>query len=102
MALFSAFAALCSALEQRRGRLEKRALVAAYLSALPDEDLPHAVAFLSARPFPISDPRTLSVRGLPPAPAHTEGPSLTLADVASCFARALRSRRSPAGEACSR
>src|SRR5947207_3518712 len=86
MALFSDFAALCSELERRRGRLEKRALVAEYLSALPDEDLPYAVGFLSARPFSISDPRTLSVRGLPAAPAQAGGPPLTLADVARCFA----------------
>src|SRR5207237_2863369 len=83
---FRDFAELCRALEGTRGRLEKRALVAAYLSALSDDDLPHAVAFLNARAFPVSDPRTLSVRGLPSAPPHAEGDPLTVADVAAAFA----------------
>jgi DNA ligase-1 len=85
MAWFKDFAALCLALEQRRGRLDKRALAADYLAALPEDDLPHAVAFLTGRAFPVSDPRTLSVRGLPPAPPHAEGEPLTLADVADAF-----------------
>jgi DNA ligase-1 len=85
MGSFGDFAALCRALEDTRGRLEKRALVAEYLKALPDEDLPSAVAFLGGRPFPVSDPRTLSVRGLPPAPADPGGAPLTVADVAAAF-----------------
>jgi DNA ligase-1 len=85
MASFKDFAALCRALEQRRGRLEKRALVADYLTTLPDDDLPRAVTFLMGRPFPVSDPRTLSVRGLPSAASQAEGAPLTLADVANAF-----------------
>ena len=85
MALFKDFAALCLALEQRRGRLEKRALVADYLTALPADDLAHAVAFLTGRPFPVSDSRTLSVRGLPAAQPKEASP-LTLADVAKAVA----------------
>ena len=86
MGVFRDFAELCRALEGTRGRLEKRALVAAYLSALSDDDLPHAVAFLSARAFPVSDPRTLSVRGLPAVAADAEGEPLTIGDVAAAFA----------------
>ena len=85
MAEFREFAELCRALESTRGRLDKRGLVARYLAALPDADLPHAVAFLTGRPFAVSDPRTLSVRGLPAAPPHDGGPPLTLADVAAAF-----------------
>jgi DNA ligase-1 len=86
MAPFADFASLCRALEERRGRLDKRALVAAYLKALPDDDLPHAIAFLIGRPFPVSDPRTLSVRGLPSTSSETAGPPLTIEDVAAAFA----------------
>ena len=86
MADFRRFAELCRALEGTRGRLEKRALVAAYLRELPDDALSHAVAFLTGRPFPVSDPRTLSVRGLPPAAAAAESAPLTIADVAGAFA----------------
>src|SRR5262245_846710 len=86
MALFRDFAALCSTLEGQRARLDKRALVAEYLTGLPEGDLPHAVTFLIGRAFPVSDPRTLSVRGLPKAPPHEEGPPLTLAEVAATFA----------------
>jgi DNA ligase-1 len=86
MGLFRDFATLCGALEGTRGRLEKRALVAEYLKALPDEDLASAVAFLSGRPFPVSDPRTLSVRGLPAAPSDAGGAPLTIGDVAAAFA----------------
>ena len=80
------FAALCRALEQRRGRLEKRGLVADYLRTLPDGDVPHAVAFLTGRPFPVSDPRTLSVRGLASSAPAADVASLMIADVAEAFA----------------
>ena len=86
MAELREFAELCRALEATRGRLDKRGLVARYLAALPDADLPHAVAFLTGHPFPTSDPRTLSVRGLPDAPPHAGGTPLTIADVADAFA----------------
>ena len=85
MAAFRDFAELCRALEGTRGRLEKRALVATYLAGLPDDDLPHAVAFLTGRPFPVSDSRTLSVRGLPRTTADAEGTPLEVGDVASAF-----------------
>ena len=91
MGLFGDFATLCRALEGTRGRLEKRALVAEYLKALPDEDLASAVAFLSGRPFPVSDPRTLSVRGLPAAPADAVGAPLTIGDVSVAFAEIAES-----------
>jgi len=86
MALFRDFAALCSTLEGRRGRLDKRTLVAEYLAGVPEDDLSHAVAFLIGRPFPVSDPRTLSVRGLPAAATRADATPLTLADVAGTFA----------------
>ena len=58
------FAALCRALEETRGRLEKRRLVAEYLAAPTEDHLPHTVAFLTGRAFAVCDPRTLCVRGL--------------------------------------
>lgn len=86
MALFADFAALCRRLAGTPGRLEKRRLVAEYLRTPTAEELPHAVAFLTGRPFPVSDPRVLGVRWLPPAEAAAEVPSLGILDVATAFA----------------
>lgn len=58
---FSAFAALCYALEKTPGRLAKVAAAAEYLQKLDSEEVRPGVAFLSGRPFPVSDPRTLDV-----------------------------------------
>jgi DNA ligase-1 len=85
MALFSELAELCRRLAATPGRLEKRRLVAEYIHGLPAADVASAVAFLTARPFPASDPRVLNARGLPPAPSSAAGPPLTLADVAAAF-----------------
>jgi DNA ligase-1 len=88
MATFREFAELCHALEDTRARLQKRALVAEYLKGVPDADLTSAVAFLTGRPFPVSDPRTLSLRWLPRADApggETDAASLTIGDVADAF-----------------
>ncbi len=84
--IFADFAALCARLAATPGRLDKRRLVADYLRALPPSDVPHAVAFLTGRAFPVSDPRTLNVRGLPRVPGDGAGPPLTIADVAAGFA----------------
>ena len=86
MRLFADFVALCRRLESTRGRLDKRRLVAEYLRALPGDDIANAVAFLTARPFPVSDPRVLGVRSLSVAPASpSSGTPLTLGDIASAF-----------------
>ncbi len=74
------------------GRLDKLALLADYLRALPPETVATAVAFLTGRAFPQSDPRVLGVRWLPAAseasasgdPPAAAAP-LTLADVAAAF-----------------
>lgn len=86
MASFADLAGLCRALAATPGRLEKRRLAAEYLARLPAEDVSHAVAFLTGRPFPQSDPRALHVSGLPDAPVAADGTSLTLGDVATAFA----------------
>jgi DNA ligase-1 len=102
MTRFADFAALGRRLEQARGRLEKRDEVARFLRALAPEEIATAVAFLTGRPFPASDPRVLGVRGLPreawsatASPGRDEdggpsgaipGPPVTLADVAQAFA----------------
>ncbi len=86
MALLADFAALCQRLARTPGRLDKRRLVADYLRALPTAEVGTAVAFLTGRPFPASDPRALKVRGLPAPRSASGGPPLTLAEVAAAFA----------------
>jgi len=83
---------LCRRLRASPGRLDKLALLRDYLRALPPETVATAVAFLTGRAFPQSDPRVLGVRWLPAAaeaPATGEPPPaaapLTLADVAAAF-----------------
>jgi len=85
---FSEIVSLCRRLEANRGRLEKRRLVAEFLRGVACDEVEHAVAFLTGRPFPASDPRVLSVRGLPaaPAPAPAAGEPLAIRDVAEAFA----------------
>jgi DNA ligase 1 len=46
-----------------RKRLEKVAILGAYLGALDDDDLPIATRFLGGRPFPAHDARTLNIGG---------------------------------------
>ena len=85
MTRFAEFAALGRRLEATPGRLEKRRLVADFLKALDAAEVGPAVAFLTARAFPASDPRVLGVRGLPRVPAVSDA-SLTLSDVGAAFA----------------
>jgi DNA ligase-1 len=56
-------AQVLEALGATRSRLEKRRLLVDYLGALADEAIPLAVTYLSGRPFPRGDGRTLSVGG---------------------------------------
>jgi DNA ligase-1 len=91
---FADFASLCYELEKTSSRLAKIATAAAYLKRLEPDEIRSAVAFLSGRPFPISDPRTLDIG--PGALAHAGEtppnetaalPPLKIHDVADCFAR---------------
>src|SRR5499425_2485854 len=78
---------LCQRLRESPGRLDKLALLADYLRALPVDSVPTAVAFLTGRAFPSSDSRVLGVRWLPSVDeAAAAAPPLTLADVAAAFA----------------
>jgi DNA ligase 1 len=78
---------LCQRLRVSPGRLQKLALLADYLRALPSDAVATAVAFLTGRAFPQSDPRVLGVRWLPPvSETAAAGAPLTLADVAAAFA----------------
>lgn len=86
MSLLADFAALCRRLAATPGRLDKRRLVADYLRGLDLAEVPSAVSFLTGRPFPVSDPRTLNVRGLPRTDDEPAGEPLTIADVAAAFA----------------
>jgi DNA ligase 1 len=92
--LFSEFASLCYQLEKTPSRLAKVAAAAAYLKRLEPDEIRYGVAFLSGRPFPISDPRTLDIgpgaffqAGEIPERERGVSPSLTLRDVADNFAK---------------
>jgi DNA ligase-1 len=91
---FSEFASLCYELEKTPSRLAKIASAAAYLKRLEPDEIRSGVAFLSGRPFPVSDPRTLDIG--PSAlfeaskiPDAENSPSipLTLKDVADSFSK---------------
>ena len=58
---FSDFAALCYELESTPSRLTKVGAAAEYLKRLERDEIRPGVAFLSGRPFPVSDPRTLDI-----------------------------------------
>ena len=84
MTPLSALVELCRNLERSPGRLDKLRLVADFLSGLGTDEAAGAVAYLTGRSFPGSDPRALGVRGLPSAePAATS--SLTLGEVGEAF-----------------
>ncbi|MGH7772666.1 MAG: ATP-dependent DNA ligase [Candidatus Binatia bacterium] len=84
--------ALCRELEATRSRLKKTALTAEFLRQLSVDEIPPAVAFLTARPLPASDPRALEVSWatlseLPESVADAPADStLTILDVAQSFA----------------
>src|SRR5262245_353133 len=91
---FSDFASLCYELEQTPGRLAKIAAAADYLKRLEPDEIRSAVAFLSGRPFPVSDPRTLDIgpgslnHAAQTPPNETSAlPPLKILDVAASFAR---------------
>jgi len=58
---FAEFSSLCYELEKTPSRLAKIATAAEYLRRLEPDEIRTGVAFLSGRPFPVSDPRTLDV-----------------------------------------
>src|SRR5690242_15349864 len=90
---FSEFTALCYELEKTSSRLAKVAAAAEYLKRLEPNEIRDGVAFLSGRPFPVSDPRTLDIgigafsnlMKVPPI-ENSVSPPLTLKDVAHSFA----------------
>lgn len=91
---FSEFASFCYELEKTPGRLAKVAAAAEYLKRLGPDEVRSGVAFLSGRPFPVSDPRTLEVGPGALSEAYkiseTENSSserLTLKEVADGFGR---------------
>src|ERR1043166_1628552 len=58
---FSEFSSLCYELEKMPSRLAKIAAASAYLKRLNSDEIRFGVSFLSGRPFPVSDPRTLDI-----------------------------------------
>jgi DNA ligase-1 len=90
---FSEFASLCYELEKTPSRLAKIALAAEYLKRLEPDEIRFGVSFLSGRPFPVSDPRTLDIgpsalfeaSKLPDA--NNPSTLITLKDVADSFGK---------------
>jgi DNA ligase 1 len=60
---FEPFAELCDRLAATAGKLEKRALMAAYLRLLPTAEAGLAALYLAGAPFPETDGRDLNVGG---------------------------------------
>ena len=91
---FSDFASLCYGLEKTPSRLAKIAAAADYLRRLEPDEIRLGVAFLSGRPFQVSDPRTLDIgaggfshaAAVPQADSSILSP-LTIKDVALSFAQ---------------
>jgi DNA ligase-1 len=91
---FSDFAALCYDLEKTPGRLAKVAAAADYLRRLEPDEIRCGVAFLSGRPFAVSDPRTLEIGPGAlseaykiPVAVNSSSTPLTFKEVADRFAR---------------
>jgi DNA ligase 1 len=91
---FLDFALLCYDLEKTPSRLAKIAAAADYLRCLEPAEIRSGVAFLSGRPFPVSDPRTLDVGPSTFAQVAqlaqretASAPRLTIQDVATGFAQ---------------
>ena len=88
----AAFTTLCRELAGSRSRLFKTERTAEFLRSLSGDEIPAAVAFLTARPFPASDPRVVDVSWatlgevMESAEPPTADPGLTLLDVAGAFA----------------
>ncbi len=60
---FAQFVDLCQRLAATGSKLEKRALMAAYLRSLPPEEAGLAALYLSGTPFPETDRRELNIGG---------------------------------------
>ncbi len=89
---FAEFSVLCRDLASTRSRLKKTALTAEFLRRLIPDEIPTAVAFLTGRPFPASDPRIVEISWATLSDVFTHaGPAaqssdLELLDVARGFA----------------
>ncbi len=91
---FIDFCALCRNLEATRSRIAKIALTVEFFHRLEKEEIPWGIAFLTGRPFPVSDsrvleigPETLYAFADAEATPFTGNGGLTLLDVARGFAR---------------
>src|SRR5438445_516584 len=90
MVEFARLADLCRRLRTSPGRLDKLAMLADYLRALPPDAVGPAVAFLTGRPFPQSEPRVLGVRCLPSLTVgHAADTPLSRGDVPGHFGDVL-------------
>jgi DNA ligase-1 len=94
--LFAEFCALCRNLEATRSRLIKIAATADFLRGLSPEEIAAAVAFLTGRPFPVSDSRVLEVSWATLSDvfqrieSSPENSSLTIEHVDQCLAAIAR------------
>src|SRR5262245_6113212 len=82
---FSRFVELCQRLRATPGRLDKLALLADYLRSLPADAIKTAVAFLTARAFPSSDPGVPGILAFAAVRWRHSGRPRTRADVAVAF-----------------
>ncbi len=88
---FDAFCDLCRDLASTRSRLTKVSLTSAFLRQLTPIEITTAIPFLTGRPLPLADPRTLDVSWAAISEAlETVGPppsvpTLTIRDVAAAF-----------------
>jgi DNA ligase 1 len=85
--LFAQFAELCDALAATPARLEKRALIADYLHALPVEDAGRAALWLSGTPFAETDARVLNIGGSLLSRAVAEISGATSAELGAAYRR---------------
>ncbi|HEY1235624.1 MAG TPA: ATP-dependent DNA ligase [Candidatus Binatia bacterium] len=95
---FAEFASRCYELEKTPSRLAKIATAAEYLRRLELDEIRSGLAFLSGRPFPLSDPRTLDIgagafghAAQAPELDPSVLPSLTIEDIARSFAQIAES-----------
>src|SRR4029453_15771361 len=91
---FSTFASLCYELEKTPSRLAEIAAASATPKRVEPEEIRYGVAFLSGRPFPVSDPRILDIgagaffeASKIPAAENVSSTPLILKDVADSFGK---------------
>jgi DNA ligase 1 len=84
---FAHFAEMCDALAATPAKLEKRAIIADYLHALPIDDAGRAALWLAGAPFAETDPRVLNIGGSLLSQAVAEISGAGSADLGAAYRR---------------